>query len=103
VLHIEQDSAFVQLADTTGTLLEEIAVDSSAVDTSVRARSAQKYSGHWRDGRLEVRHASWLGRMVTDTFELQDDGRTLVVHTKMDADERSPAVEFKRVSARVAL
>jgi hypothetical protein len=41
--------------------------------------------------------------MVTDTFELQDDGRTLVVHTKMDADERSPAVEFKRVSARVAL
>jgi hypothetical protein len=32
VLHIEQDSAFVQLADTTGTLLEEIAVDSSAVE-----------------------------------------------------------------------
>ncbi len=57
--------------------------------------------GHWKGGRLEAERSSFGGAKITEVSELKDDGRTLVVHTKIEPGGERPGIEFKRVYARV--
>jgi hypothetical protein len=57
----------------------------------------------WKKGkRIEIERDSPQGGLVTETYELSDDGSQLFVKTKMEGNGRMPKVTFQRVYDRVA-
>jgi hypothetical protein len=101
VVRIEQSGGFVRFADSSGTVLQEIRSADLPADTAAGARSAQQYIGRWKGDKLEVKRPSWRGTMITETYSLADEGRALVVQTKMASDGSMPSRDFKRVYQRL--
>jgi hypothetical protein len=56
----------------------------------------------WKKGkRIEIERDSPQGGLITEKYELSDDGSQLFVKTKMEGDRRMPKVTFQRVYDRV--
>jgi hypothetical protein len=57
----------------------------------------------WKKSKVVLKAKSARGRKLTETFELLDDGRQLVISIEMDGSgAHLPSVEFRRVYERVA-
>jgi len=100
-LHVEQHEGALWFADSTGARLLSIHTDAAPPDSAERANGVQQLAGQWKGDRLVVRHPSWRGGNVTDTYSLGDKGRTLTIRTQVDSDGTMPALDFKRVYTRV--
>lgn len=93
-LAIERTGGVIRIADSTGAVLQQIAIGGATADTSV-ARTAR---GEWNEAGLEIRRNGRGGRTAAETWSLETDGRTLVIRTRMESE--SGAREFKRVYVR---
>lgn len=103
VLHIEQTEAVVRLADSTDTALEEIQTGGASLEgppAPLAQEGIERLPGRWRDDKLEVERMGPRGAMITRTFELEDDGETLVIRTEVKSPRRS--MDFKRVYRKVS-
>ena len=56
--------------------------------------------GRWRGQTLVVERTGFRGAMITQTFSLENRGRTLVVRTRRDPVGRGPTTEFSTVYHR---
>jgi hypothetical protein len=98
-IRIEQAAGLVSIADSTGVTLERIMTGK----TEARAEedSVPSVAGEWNKGSLQVVREGRRGR-VTQTFSLEDEGRTLVIQTKTESNGPGPSREFKRVYRRMS-
>lgn len=99
LIHISQDDMVVSLEDSTGTVLQEIAVGGAQVKHPDQP-DLQIGEGTWKKGELEVSRQGPRGE-IHEEFSLADKGATLVVKTRLtgrDGESR----EFKRVYRRQA-
>jgi hypothetical protein len=101
VMHVTQTESVVSFEDSTGVVLEEITTISVKEDTLAHAPGAQVLSGQWKDDKLEVERTGPRGGKVTQTITLEKDGKSLVIHTKMESSGDMPPREFKRVYQKV--
>jgi hypothetical protein len=60
-----------------------------------------RLGGTWDGRRIEVVHKNLRGLLVSERYELKDNGRTLEVRVQVEADGDRPAMELKRVYRRV--
>jgi len=93
LIRIEQTSAMLTIADSSGTPLQEIVIGSPANGTN-------PVSGEWRKDGLEVVRQGPRGKM-TQVFALEDKGRVLVIKIKRESEGRGPSREIKRTYRRV--
>ncbi len=98
LVRIEEGEAFVRLADSTGTAIEEIATRGEDADTTSLPPEVPRLIGQWKGDRLEVKHDNGRGGKITETYSLEDKGRTLVLKTKVEGRR---TFEFKRVYQKV--
>lgn len=96
-IRIEQAAGLVSIADSTGVTLERIMTGK----TEARAEEVPSVAGEWNKGSLQVVREGRRGR-VTQTFSLEDEGRTLVIQTKTESNGPRPSREFKRVYRRMS-
>jgi hypothetical protein len=100
-IQIEQKDGFVRIADSTGLALEEIGIGKPGTAGGAGADpNLPRLSGEWSKDRLQVMRQGRRGKM-TQTFGLEEDGRVLVIRTKMESDGSRPSREFKRVYRRI--
>ena len=100
LMHVTQLEGLVSFEDSTGVVLQEVTTLGAAKDTLSHAPGAPVFAGAWIEGRLEFQHPGPRGGSVTDSVALQDEGRTLIVTTRIAARGDMPAREFKRVYHR---
>jgi hypothetical protein len=92
-LTVTQSTGRVQLADSTGAVVQEIVIGSklsrpnSGEGRSENGPRVRQASGQWRNGILEVERTTPRGTM-TQTFALEDGGRTLVIRSARTGGER---------------
>jgi hypothetical protein len=98
---IQQGEGALWFADSTGTSLLEINTGNAGADTSARAKDVQQLTGHWKGSHLVVQHPSWRGGKITETYSIDSNANTLTIRTQVDSDGTMPAMDFKRVYARV--
>ena len=98
-LRIEQAVDKVSIADSTGRPLEQITTGQAGGPPADGALPS--FRGEWKKGSLEVVREGPRGR-ITETFSLEEDGRTLVIQMKMESSGPRPSREFKRVYRRVS-
>jgi hypothetical protein len=101
LVHITQTDNDVSFEDSTGTVMQEIATVSADHDTLLHAPSAQVIYGQWKGSKLEVERQGPRGGHVTQTFELQNHGDTLLIEIKSAGGGPMPAMSVKRVYTRV--
>jgi hypothetical protein len=101
-MRIEHVGDLVTLEDSTGALVREIGVGGVPSDASASSSDAQPALGRWKGTRLEVERAGPGGGKITETYELKDAGRTLVIETKVESAGPRPSMDFKRVYERVS-
>jgi hypothetical protein len=96
-MHITETRTMVSFEDTSGHVIREITTASAKADTFAHAPGAQQLRGQWNGAQLVVERADPRGRKLTETVTLEDGGHTLVIHTRIEADDSMPAREIKRV------
>jgi hypothetical protein len=62
---------------------------------------AMTVAGQWNGQKLVVQRPGRDGMMLTQTYALENGGRTLVIRTTMPASGDHPARDFKRVYTKV--
>jgi len=100
LIHITQTDELVSFEDSTGAVLQEITTIGAAEDTLIHAPGAQVIPGRWAKDKLECDREGPRGKVV-QTFSLEDGGKRLVLHVKMEGNGEMPTREFKRSYARV--
>ena len=101
LFHITQTNNDVSFEDSSGVVMQEIATVSADHDTLLHAPSAQVVYGTWKGSKLEVDRKSPRGAQITQTFELDDQGETLVIQIKIAGNGQMPGMNVKRVYTRV--
>ena len=105
LIEISEDTGAVTIADSTGEPFAEIRFDGTAPKASSDAPSEEGprvVAGTWSKGVLRVDREGWNGMKLTQTFSLEDGGKTLVIRNPLPAFGDRPAREVKRVYRRVA-
>jgi hypothetical protein len=97
-IRIEQSEGFVTLEDSSGTAIREIATRGGSADSTSLPPDVPRLLGQWKGDRLEVKHEDARGGTITETFSLDDKGRSLVLKTKIEGRR---TFEIKRVYRRV--
>jgi hypothetical protein len=99
VLRIEHVAGGLQIADSSGARLQEIAIGArSASDVET-----PRVSGRWNGQRLEIQRPGRPGMTFQESWQLEDGGQALVIRTRVEPkDGSAPAREMKRVYRRVA-
>ena len=97
LIHIMHARSVVSVADSAGAVIEEITTIAAPADTLSHAPGAQVLRGAWKDGRLEAQVPGPRGGKATQTLGLEDGGRTLVIHTRLEAVGDMPARDIRRV------
>lgn len=95
-LQIDQSRRQVRIADFRGRTLQTIQIGG-------RGRwfeDSDILTGQWHGGGLEVQRTTPQGARMTQTFSVQDRGRTLVIHTLIDNGRNGRDLEFDRVYQR---
>jgi hypothetical protein len=109
LVRIQMTDAGVRFADSTGAIVQEIAVGSSSAGSTPAARPDAAAApplppppqpGTWKAGQLIVESTGGRGT-VTRVFALEDDGQTLVIRTTMDTGGDAPPRQIRRVYRKV--
>src|SRR5262249_25446211 len=100
LIHITQTDELVSFEDSTGAVFQEITTIGAAKDTLVHASGAQVMPGRWDKDKLECDREGPRGK-VAQTYSLEDGGKRLVLHVKMEGNGEMPTREFKRSYMRV--
>ena len=82
------------------TLHKAMYIGDAKEDTLVHAPGAQVVRGEWKGGRLEVQRPGARGAKVTQIITLEDEGKSLVIRTRMESSGSMPARDLKRVYRR---
>jgi hypothetical protein len=101
-IRIEQTAASLTIADSANVPIETIGIGSAAPappEGMEDERAVPTLPGAWSKGRLEVVRDGPRGKL-TQTFALEEGGRSLVIRTKMESSDSRPSREFKRVYRR---
>jgi hypothetical protein len=91
----------LSIADSAGTVVQEIALRPLTGDEGGTESQAPVVAGKWKGDKLEVERADPRGTM-TQSFALSDKGQSLVVSTKVEPADGRPAFETKRVYRRAS-
>jgi hypothetical protein len=102
VLRIDVAQGVVRLADTTGTEVAEILLESSAPPASSSPSSVRRLTGKWKGSHLQATSDEAEGAKITETFSLKSKGRTLEIKTKVEPSGDRPSFAFKRVYEKAA-
>jgi hypothetical protein len=89
----------VSFEDSTGAVGQEITTLGGAKDTLAHAPGAPVIAGAWDDQALVISHPARGGTM-TQTYSLEDGGRTLMVRSSFTGGPDGQLREFKRVYTR---
>jgi len=90
----------ISIVDSIGAPVEEIKVGGAAKEPSGNSPEAPPVlSGKWKGDHLEIVRAGRRGK-ITQAFALEEDGRLLVIRTKIESQGPRPSMEFKRVYRR---
>jgi len=92
VLQIDQSRGQVRIADFRGNTLQTILVGGR----QRWAEDSDIVTGQWRGKTLEVQRTTPRGAHMTQTFSVQDRGRTLVIHTRIENGRVGRNMEFDR-------
>jgi hypothetical protein len=95
-LRITSNANEVAIADSAGAMVQEITLKDMPADAPAVEKHAPRVPGEWKGDKLTVTRTNSRGVKVTETFALEDGGKTLVVQTKMQP-ESGGGYEFKRV------
>jgi len=96
LLRIEEQPEYVVLEDSTGADLMQIVIGGGKVAPNPTA-TVPRVQGEWKKDQLEAKHQDERGFKVTQTYALEDNGRTLEITTKVEGRR---SFESKRVYAR---
>ncbi len=96
ILRIEEQPEYVVLEDSTGADLMQIVIGDGKV-TSNPAAAVLRAQGEWKKDQLEAKHEDDRGFKITQTYALEDKGRTLEITTKIEGRR---SFEGKRVYVR---
>jgi hypothetical protein len=99
VIHITETATIVSFEDSTGAVVQEITTLGGAKDTLAHAPGAPVIAGAWDDQALVISHPARGGTM-TQTYSLEDGGRTLMVRSSFTGGPDGQLREFKRVYTR---
>jgi hypothetical protein len=102
MLRIDVAQGMVRLADTTGTELAEIVLESSGSPASPSSSGVRRLTGKWKGSQLQATSDQAEGAKTTETFSLKNKGRTLEIKTKVEPSSDRPSFAFKRVYERAA-
>jgi hypothetical protein len=102
VLRIDEAQGMVRLADTTGTEVAEILLESSAPPVSSSPSSVRRLTGKWKGSHLQATSDGAEGAKIIEAFSLKSKGRTLEIKTKVESSGDRPSFEFTRVYEKVA-
>ena len=97
VLRITSGDLGYQLADSSGTIVQEITY--APVRTDELDEAPPKAQGTWKGSELVVTRTRPGGGSMTQTFELEKGGSVLVVKTRMER-AHGEEIEMKRVYTR---
>lgn len=96
-IRIDQVDGLLTIADSSGVAFEEIAYEDPAPPRS----GIRRLGGEWNGTSLVALGDGPMGGAVTETYTLQDGGKTLEVRTRILPPEDRPAMDFVRVYRRV--
>lgn len=102
VISVRDSAGRVQFSDSTGALVTEITVGNATPDTAGRGGHVHVLAGRWQGPVLEVERPAWGGSTLTQTFALEDEGNSLVVHIRIEGGDILPQSDIKRVYRRIA-
>ena len=94
----ERVGSTLRFEDEQGNVLEEIGPGSRSANREGGPQHAMRSA--WKGDVLQIERSGERGAM-TQTFQLEDGGRTLVVQTKRPGLDGQPARDFRRVYRRV--
>ena len=99
-IRIDQMPRMVRVTDARHRLIQEILIDRRFDPRDQGAFDSRNLSGHWRGSTLVVESTGPRGATITQTFALENRGRTLVVHTKREGWNAARTFEFTKVYHR---
>jgi hypothetical protein len=101
VMHVTQTLDVVSFEDSTGNVLQEIGLMDLKADTLMHSPGATVLHGQWLGDTLDVERDGARGKAIQGYY-LQEDGKTLVIHTRINTSGNENVIEFKRVYHRVS-
>jgi hypothetical protein len=101
-MHVTQTAVVVSFADSSGTVLREVAEVPAEADTLPHAPGAEHLSGQWKGSKLVIQRTGPRDSKITETISLENKGKSLKIDTKIEAGGDRPSREFKRVYNRVS-
>ena len=96
-IRIDQKPSMVRISDSRNRMLEEILVGGRF---DPRTDRRDYVLGRWRGSTLIVERTGPRGARITQTFALEDRGRTLVVRTRREGSGPRGTMEFSTVYRR---
>jgi hypothetical protein len=102
LMHVTETASIVSFEDSSGAVLREIATVPAEADTFTHAPGAEHVSGQWQDGKLVIQRTGPRESKITETISLKDDGKSLLIDTKVESGGDMPSREIKRVYNRVS-
>jgi hypothetical protein len=97
-IRIDQRPGVFRISDRRNQVLQRITIG-GRFDPRDNGRD-ENVVGRWRGQTLVVERTGFRGAMITQTFSLENRGRTLVVRTRRDPVGRGPTTEFSTVYHR---
>jgi len=99
-IRIVPEADGLSIVDSIGAPVEQIKIGGSVREPSAASPDAVPVlSGKMKDGHLEIVRSGRRGKM-TQSFALEEDGRLLVIRTRVESQGPRPSMEFKRVYRR---
>ncbi|HYQ89966.1 MAG TPA: hypothetical protein VEU09_10120 [Candidatus Binatia bacterium] len=102
LMHVTQSPVVVSFADSSGTVLREVADVPAEADTLPHAPGAEHLSGQWKGSKLVIQRTGPRDSKITETISLENKGKSLQIDTKIESGGERPSREFKRVYNRVS-
>jgi len=102
LMHVSQSPVVVSFADSSGTVLREVAEVPAEADTLPHAPGAEHLSGQWKGSKLIIQRTGPRDSKITETISLENKGKSLQIETKIESGGERPSREFKRVYNRVS-
>jgi hypothetical protein len=95
-LRIDVGGGLMSVADSAGTVMYEIAYE----DDAPPAGETRRLGGEWTGRNLVAIGETPMGGLVTETYTLGDQGATLEIRSKVEAQGDRPEIQFVRVYRR---
>lgn len=100
-IRVDETAGHVVFSDSTGAALLEVLTGGSADGAGHGSVAVLQLEGKWNGDRLQVERSGPRGGKIVEKYKLEDEGRTLVIETKIESNGRRPSMSFKRVYIRL--